>query len=85
MIASESHVSTTASIGKGQITAIECSQYHDLLVGLLATDPWFTAAVGRRCHRNGSSKGVRAAGECWSAAGASMSEIVEALWPLRRD
>jgi aminopeptidase-like protein/aminoglycoside N3'-acetyltransferase len=73
-------------LGQGELKAIDCREYFDLITEELSKDPWFTArgpAGDPIALERKRVKGPEL--EVTLPQGASESQLIEALWRLPRD
>ena len=76
----------SAGVGRGEVLVVDAREYCDLVVDALRKDRWFTARgpagdpVALEAARIGTKPPVVSL-----AAGASMEEMIHALWKLPRD
>jgi aminopeptidase-like protein/aminoglycoside N3'-acetyltransferase len=85
-LARDAGVCRAARVGAGEVLAVECRAYYELTVRELRRDPWLTARgpaadpVALEEARTGRTRfDVRL------ASGATMPQMVDALWRLPRD
>ena len=79
-----------ARVGAGEVQAIACSAFRDAIERLLTEDPWATARgpAGDPVALEAARVGVSSPALTPAATlppDASMWQMLEALWPLRRD
>ena len=84
--ARERGLARVASVGTGELVAVRAAAFHDLALTMLRQDAWATAAgpaadvVALESGRVGTRVSTPTLG-----AGASMNEMIDALWHLPRD
>ena len=75
-----------AQLGQGEVIAVDAQPFHELVVAELRRDPWGTARgpAGDPEALDDVAAGV-AAVDAALAPGATMTQMIEALWRLPRD
>lgn len=84
--ARERGLARVASVGTGELVTVRAAAFHELALSMLRTDPWATA---RGPAADVVTLEAGRLGESFSAptlsAGATMHDMIEALWQLPRD